>query len=210
MVVAHEKRNCTMRISDLGARALGVLGAIALLAGCGGSTGLNPLPNGEAPNVSQPDPLRAGPPPVAGGQALDKAKGDLALVNEVLLASKRQIIIARTRNAGRGGLSEGASFTAQGKALGSAEGTFTATGQWTYVFAHSEQWSFDENFTIASGGKKISGVIEGGGVCVAALDCTFETARALTYEVNGAFGEATAKIDAGDFNETLYGFVRNV
>ncbi len=191
-----------MRISDLGARTLGVLGAITLLAGCGGgsmgsgSSGLNAIPpRGSAPNpIVPPNPSRLGP------QALDRA----VAVSETLSANGNQVRVLTYQQGQRGGVVDGGSFGAAGKASGAYRGTFIASGTWSYTYANYETWSFNENFTIASAHRKIAGTVRGGGYCIT-LRCAFDMPRVLSYSIDGADGKATAKIAQGRFDETLYG-----
>ena len=194
-----------MRISDLGARAVGVLGALTLLAGCAGGTsgGVNPLPlGGPSPNA-QPS-SRVGPPVVDQRQAEAQSNAGL---DELLSASGRNVHITMTHSAGRGGVIEGATFSVQGKATGAVLGTFTASGDWSEAFLQPMQWSFNESFTITTVNKKIYGSVRGSGYCSSLIHCGFDAARALDYQVDGndALRKASVKISAGDFDETLLG-----
>jgi hypothetical protein len=193
-----------MRISDLGARTLGVLGAITLLAGCGGgsmgssSGGFNAIP----PHVSAPNPVVPPSPSRLAPLALDRA----VAANEVLSADGKRVRVLAYNNDQRGAVVLGASFSASGKASGAYRGTFTASGSWSYTYANYETWSFNENFAIASARGKIAGTVRGGGYCIT-LRCSFEMPRVLSYTINGAAEKATAKIRKGHFKETLYDLV---
>ncbi|MFY9718258.1 MAG: hypothetical protein WAK16_01325 [Candidatus Cybelea sp.] len=191
-----------MRISDLGARTLGVLGAITLLAGCGGgsmgstSGGFNAIP----PHVSLPNPVVPPSPSRLGSPALDRA----VAANEVLSAHGNQVRVLEYQDAQRGAVVDGANFSAAGNASGVYRGTFTASGTWSYT--DLESWNFNETFTITTAHRKIAGTVRGGGYCIT-LPCSFEVPRELSYTVNGAAGKATAKIRKGHFKATLYGLV---
>ncbi len=191
-----------MRISDLGARTLGVLGVITLLAGCSGgsrgsgSSGLNAIPpHGSGPNpIVPPEPSRLGP------RAVDRA----VALSETLSANGNQVHVLTYQQGQRGAVLVGGSFSASGKASGAYRGTFIASGTWSYTYAAYATWSFDENFTIASAHGKIAGTVSGGGYCTY-RSCGFDKPRVLSYSLDGAAGKATAKIAKGLFDETLYG-----
>jgi hypothetical protein len=192
-----------MRISDLGARTVGVLGAITLLAGCGGGSAGGSGAFNAIPHVGLPNPVVPHNPSRLGPQALDRA---VAAGNEVLSADgKQQVRVLEYDNAQRGAVVEGASFSAAGKASGVYRGTFAASGSWTYI--NLESWSFNETFTITTAHRKIAGTVQGGGYCVT-LPCGFEMPKVLAYSINGAAvkatAKATAKIREGHFKETLY------
>lgn len=196
-----------MRISDLSARTLGVLGAITLLAGCGGGSmgsnngGFNAIP----PHASLPNPVVPPNPSLLDPLALDRA----VAANEVLSANGKQVRVVAYEDSQRGGVVDGATFSAAGKASGVYRGTFAASGNWTYTDANRD-WSFNETFTITTAHRKIDGTVQGGRYCVT-LQCGFEMPKVLAYSINGAAGKATAKATAkireGHFKETLYGLV---
>jgi hypothetical protein len=192
-----------MRISDLGARALGVLGAITLLAGCGGgaSGGVAPLPlGGPFPNGGSPSQVAR--PPINGHR---QAEAQNLTANEVLTASGRNVNVVLTHGGGKGVVIEGATFSAQGKAVGRYRGIFTARGEWNEAFVQPMEWSFEEAFTITTATKKIYGSVNGKGYCLTLVNCGWDAANALDYDVDGALGKATIKLSAGHFREVLVG-----
>jgi hypothetical protein len=142
-------------------------------AGCSGGTPSNPGP------FSSTQQAENSLPAASFGEVL-KASG---------IAVKKGVCIP--------GQSGNATFTAKGTASGPYKGTFTVSGQWSFVKISGQSlWTFAETFKI-TGAHPADGTVTGNGTDNTAACKTFGPVSSLTvlqYHLGSASGAATTNL----------------
>jgi hypothetical protein len=181
--------------------ALGVCGAAAMLAGCGGSSQF-PNPTAQAPVRNAISSKRLASPSFAMPERIGaNSSGAEVLTGKATLHRCHSYGFEFFRRFSQ----------AHGKATGPYPGTFTASGQWgvsELVINGSVDffWGFSERFIITSGASKISGTIGGMSDEKSFPSCTSFGPQTLQYTSNYGDGNADIQIiEKGDFSETLVG-----
>ena len=145
-----------MKTISPGHYALSACATVAILAGCGGATQFpNPVAQTPPGNTATVD--RSAPTSIGGSNRPDSGSS----TTERLRAPGDRV---KGGCESDGIISGGCDFHARGRAVGPYPGTFVVHCQSSWFkFSLKEWWTFQEHFTIRSGGSKISGTIEADG-----------------------------------------------